>query len=134
MLLISNNNSLSNCDALSICEYLANPSGVVEIHDNASGCNSQEEVEQACAITSIKEKITDNIFSIIPNPSNDKITVSSPSITGNTQLTIFNVSGEKVHGNEANGNRNPNRHQHPDTGSVFCKGAKMKGWWKWGRW
>ncbi len=37
-----------------------------------------------------------NLFSIIPNPSKDKITISSPSITDNTHLSVFNVSGEKV--------------------------------------
>jgi subtilisin family serine protease len=35
-------------------------------------------------------------ISIYPNPSYDKITISSPAITGNTELTIFNVNGEKV--------------------------------------
>jgi len=33
---------------------------------------------------------------IYPNPAKDKITVSSHAITGNTQFSIFNVSGEKV--------------------------------------
>jgi photosystem II stability/assembly factor-like uncharacterized protein len=33
---------------------------------------------------------------IFPNPATDKITISSPAITGNTLLSIFNVSGEKV--------------------------------------
>jgi hypothetical protein len=35
-------------------------------------------------------------LSIIPNPSNDKITISTPAITGNTYLSIFTISGEKV--------------------------------------
>jgi len=34
--------------------------------------------------------------SYYPNPAHDKITISSPAIKGNTQLSIFNVSGEKV--------------------------------------
>ncbi len=33
---------------------------------------------------------------IYPNPANDKIIISSSAITGNTNLSIFNVSGEKV--------------------------------------
>ena len=37
-----------------------------------------------------------NLFRIIPNPSNDKITISSPELNGITQLSIFNISGEKV--------------------------------------
>ena len=35
-------------------------------------------------------------LNIYPNPSNDNITISSPSLTGITQLSIFNVSGKKI--------------------------------------
>ena len=46
---------------------------------------------------SVKENITSiNNVILYPNPSNDKITISLPAITGNSQLSIFNVSGEKV--------------------------------------
>jgi N-acetylneuraminic acid mutarotase len=89
------NSSLSNCDVLSICDYLASPGGIVEIEDNAPGCNSPDEVEEAC-FNSVEEINTRNGISIIPNPSNNKITISSPAITGNTLLSIFNVSGKKV--------------------------------------
>ena len=47
-------------------------------------------------LTQVEEIKTGNGITIIPNPSNDKITISSSAITGNTQLSIFNVSGEKV--------------------------------------
>ncbi len=87
--------TFQTCDVQSICDYLLSPNGTVEIHDNAPGCNSQEEVEAAC-LTTVEEIKTGNELTIIPNPSNDKITISSPAITGNTQLSIFNVSGEKV--------------------------------------
>jgi hypothetical protein len=33
---------------------------------------------------------------VFPNPSKDNITISSPAIERDTQLSIFNVSGEKV--------------------------------------
>jgi hypothetical protein len=33
---------------------------------------------------------------VSPNPAKDNITISSPAITGDTQLSIFNVNGEKV--------------------------------------
>jgi hypothetical protein len=35
-------------------------------------------------------------FALYPNPSKDKIIISSPAITRNTQFSIFNVNGEKV--------------------------------------
>jgi hypothetical protein len=92
---IFGNPSLCDCDVLSICQYLSAPNGAINIHDNASGCNSQEEVESAC-LTEVKEITAHAGLTIIPNPSNDRITISSPLISGNTQLSIFNVSGEKV--------------------------------------
>jgi hypothetical protein len=95
-LLIGNNNSLSTCDVKSVCDYLSSPNGTVEIEYNAPGCDSPEEVEAACAITTVEEIKTENGITIIPNPSNDKITISSSAIIGVTQLSIFNVSGEKV--------------------------------------
>jgi uncharacterized protein (TIGR02145 family) len=48
-LTITHNFMLSACAAKSICDYLANPGGAVEIFDNAVGCNDQQEVEDACA-------------------------------------------------------------------------------------
>jgi hypothetical protein len=94
-LYFQNNFILSNCDVQSICDYLAAPNGTVEIQNNAPGCNSPEEVEEAC-LTTIEEIKNGNGITIIPNPSNDKITISSSAITGDTQLSIFNVNGEKV--------------------------------------
>jgi len=40
--------------------------------------------------------ISSKFLKVFPNPATDKITVSSSAITGNSQLSIFNVSGEKV--------------------------------------
>ena len=89
------NNLLADCDAQNICEYLSSPNAEVDIHDNAPGCNTPEEVEAAC-LTIVEEIKTGNGMTIIPNPSNDVITISSFAITGNTLLSIFNVNGEKV--------------------------------------
>jgi hypothetical protein len=42
------NSSLSTCNIQSICEYIANPNSTVNISDNATGCNSDNEVSIAC--------------------------------------------------------------------------------------
>lgn len=89
------NSTLSDCDVYSICHYLSAPSGTMDIYNNAPGCDNIAEVEEHC-LTDIDEKRIENGITIIPNPSNDKIIISSSAITGNTQLSIFNVSGEKV--------------------------------------
>ena len=44
------NYSLSSCEVESICDYLVIPNGNIYIYNNAPGCNSQQEVEEACGI------------------------------------------------------------------------------------
>ena len=43
-----NNPLLSDCAVHSVCDYLSNPVGTVEIHDNADRCNSRKEVKSWC--------------------------------------------------------------------------------------
>jgi len=43
------NYALQECDIYSICQYLASSTNYIEIHNNAAGCHSQTEVEEACA-------------------------------------------------------------------------------------
>ena len=40
---------LTNCNIQAVCDNLANPDAVVTIDNNATGCNNQEEVEEACS-------------------------------------------------------------------------------------
>jgi hypothetical protein len=94
-LYIHHNDTLAECDVAGICAYLVSPGGTVEIYANEMGCDSPDEVQAAC-LTTVEEIKTGNGITIIPNPSNDKVTISSHAISGNTQLLIFNVGGEKV--------------------------------------
>lgn len=41
---IYHNSILSECEVQSVLNYLALPSGTIEIHDNAPGCNSPDEI------------------------------------------------------------------------------------------
>ncbi|MFA5418936.1 MAG: T9SS type A sorting domain-containing protein, partial [Bacteroidales bacterium] len=50
-LYINNNPSLSTCDIGSICNYLSNPNGSVNIYNNASGCNNPSEIANLCGFT-----------------------------------------------------------------------------------
>jgi hypothetical protein len=45
------------------------------------------------AAAHVKDNLPQNGITIIPNPSNNKITISLPAITGNSNLSIFNVNG-----------------------------------------
>ena len=50
-LTIRDNISLSNCQAQSLCDYLASPNGVVNIYHNSEGCNNPPEIASDCGVT-----------------------------------------------------------------------------------
>ncbi len=87
--------SLYICEVQSIFNYLTNPSGTIEIHDNASGCNTQPEIETACASTVDEIHVQDNI-SIYPNPANNILTISCKDGVTIEDVIIYNQTGQKV--------------------------------------
>jgi hypothetical protein len=90
------NNSLSQCEVKSICEYLVNPNGYILIGFNAPGCNSQAEVEDACGIIGVEEISHNNGFSIYPNPSTSQITIETSTEHIPGRLSILNLSGQQL--------------------------------------
>ena len=92
---IHNNSSLSQCAIQSICNFLADTNSVAGIHDNAPGCNSEEEVEQACLVF-IDETDKEYRLLIYPNPTQNKLYFSGSENKAITQLTIYNQMGQKV--------------------------------------
>lgn len=49
-LMITGNSILTSCGQPALCTYLSNPAGVVSIYNNASGCDSPEEISTACGV------------------------------------------------------------------------------------
>ncbi len=94
---ISSNSLLSTCEVQSICDYLAAPNGTVTIENNAPGCNSPEEVEEACLTIGVEEPDEMNLITISPNPFGQyaAIRIDLPA-TANVSLQIFNTMGVKV--------------------------------------
>ncbi|MCD4695406.1 MAG: T9SS type A sorting domain-containing protein [Bacteroidales bacterium] len=95
---ITYNNLLSTCEVQSVCDYLASPGGTIEIHDNATGCNSPEEVEEACdSIISINEIKLKDTFIISPNPLESSAIIEY-TLHHNSHVTlkILNFSGRVV--------------------------------------
>jgi hypothetical protein len=90
---IYDNHSLSTCEVQSICEYLSNPTGNIDIHDNDSGCMSQSEIEDACTV-GISNTIINNDFFIYPNPAKTEISLDNNGSI--TKCEIFNQLGIKV--------------------------------------
>lgn len=74
-LVIENNTNLSVCAVEGICNHLKFPSATSTIYNNAPGCNSPDEVKEACLLLSTNG-IDDTAFQITPNPTNGSISIS----------------------------------------------------------
>ncbi|MCD4731507.1 MAG: hypothetical protein K8R74_12960, partial [Bacteroidales bacterium] len=91
------NTILSKCEVQSICEYLVSPNGKIVIYDNAPGCNSVEEIKEACESSCLPEGITfstqaqiDNFKYNYPDCTNIEGDVKIGSSNGNS---ISDLSG-----------------------------------------
>jgi len=95
---IKYNFSLSDCDAQSICEYLASPNGAITIAANDTGCDNQQEVQDDCdSITSVSEIIAEETFTISPNPL-ESTSVIKYTIPYKSPVTIkiFDLTGVEI--------------------------------------
>lgn len=99
---ISNNPLLSYCEVQSICNYLVLENTTVDINNNASGCDSESEVNTACSALSVSELELE--FSIYPNPAEDVVFISSSSEKEINEVFIYNQAGKKVINEKYNGN------------------------------
>ena len=94
-LTIRQNPLLSNCAIESICDYLADPNGEIEILSNAQNCNSQAEVEYACLVGTFPISEKDSQFSIYPNPTISELNYTLPDFLI-LKLNIYNQFGQVV--------------------------------------
>jgi len=92
---IRNNSSLSTCEVQSICDYLISLGGWSDIHDNAPGCNSQEEVEEACESVSVNEETFNTYLSIYPNPAQLELNISTEGYIIE-EVSIYTLTGQQV--------------------------------------
>ncbi len=91
------NTSLSSCEVISVCTYLADPNGGITILNNATGCKNKAEVEAACELVSVYEQKQRNSLSIYPNPAYSIITIDLANTPSqNAFLTISNTSGQQL--------------------------------------
>lgn len=68
------NSSLSECDVACICEYLSDTTNNSYIGLNSEGCNSNQEVLNACSV-SVENKILEKV-NIFPNPADRSINIT----------------------------------------------------------
>ncbi|NOX47666.1 MAG: T9SS type A sorting domain-containing protein, partial [Chlorobi bacterium] len=95
-LTITNNFSLTECDIQNICDYLIDPNGTIEIHDNAPGCNSETEIYNACWVKVDETSAIENSIRIFPNPAKNTITILNSSNTKIEEINIFSPSGKTI--------------------------------------
>lgn len=98
-LTIDNNPHLTSCEIKSICDYLAAPGGTIEIHDNASGCNSFDEVVTACMVGFENPSVQSSMFNVqsYPNPLSNFTTIEFELRQSTyVNLSIYNPLGQKV--------------------------------------
>lgn len=93
-LTIEDNPLLSECDVNSVCTMLQMQGVYSLIENNAPGCATDEEVEDACGV-GIKD-IYGNELKIYPNPAGNYIIISQQKNYVNSYLTIYNLSGSPV--------------------------------------
>ncbi|MDY0104592.1 MAG: T9SS type A sorting domain-containing protein [Lentimicrobium sp.] len=85
---------LSTCQVKSVCDYLAGPTGDITISDNATGCNSRQEVEDACAALSVDDIISGNEITFAPNPLTDQTVLRLNQVVHESiDICIFNTLG-----------------------------------------
>lgn len=94
-LTIRRNKSLSTCNIESICNYLISPGGEITIEENSVGCNSELQILQACTI-GVSESISSSPFTIYPNPTKSRITISAENEITINEVIIYNQLGQKV--------------------------------------
>ena len=90
------NDSLSTCEVLSVCNYLASPNGIIEIHNNAPGCNSQQEVEDACEFITVEEMFPEDYLSLYPNPAKQELKIFTDDGRDIEEVSIYTLTGQRL--------------------------------------
>jgi len=97
---IINNDSLSFCEAQSVCQYLADSNSNVTIYNNYLGCNSPEEVTEACLVGYSTISDIEKDIVIYPNPTQNKLSFISISNSNNLVVKIYNINGKMIMSDE----------------------------------
>ncbi len=95
-LTISDNPNLSTCDVRSVCDFIESHPDVANILNNAPGCNSPEEVEEACNEVSVESIGFEDNFLLFPNPADKTVAISVKNGTNIQEVLICNQTGQKV--------------------------------------
>jgi hypothetical protein len=90
-LVIVFNPQLSECDVLSVCQFIAGQGGIIQVQDNGVGCDTQQEILDECAVGVEDADVPKGIVTIYPNPARDVINIESSEKI--QSVTIFDSRG-----------------------------------------
>jgi len=93
---ITHNGHLSVCDVKSVCDYLANHTGIFEIGFNATGCANAQQISIACDTMELPEQMIDPGFSILYNARERQIVIRKNNESLNFEVNIYNQIGQRV--------------------------------------
>ncbi|MDX9905287.1 MAG: T9SS type A sorting domain-containing protein [Bacteroidales bacterium] len=119
-LTIAGNPSLNACDIESLCSYLDDPSGEINIYDNGTGCDSPAEIADACGVTLdclpygnywlLTQEDVNSFPQDFPdcNDIEGYIYIIGPDITSLEPLSqVYSINGSLILGHEWLGGGNP---------------------------
>ena len=96
-LAVIDNELLSECHVFSICQFMDIHPDYAFFNENATGCNSPEEVQAACDTVSVEEIYLANDFTISPNPCSGYVNLQyAISDQGFVICDIYEISGVRV--------------------------------------
>ncbi len=101
-LIMINNDSLEVCNYPLICAIINEPTVYKVIHNNAPGCNSEEEVELSCQEGFNDPKLDTNETSLAsqllyyPNPVSEILTINVSEYFTYNKAIVFSLIGKKL--------------------------------------
>ncbi|SMC35747.1 T9SS type A sorting domain-containing protein [Moheibacter sediminis] len=100
-LTLNHNLNLSDCSKPNICQYLIN-GGEYLIENNASGCNSAEEILMNCNMSVADEDLSEKL-TVYPNPAKDKLFINSKDLIIQ-ELGLYSTEGKLIQAFKSNNN------------------------------
>ncbi|NNM23073.1 MAG: T9SS type A sorting domain-containing protein [Flavobacteriaceae bacterium] len=93
-IIIRDNLSLTECAIQMVCENFDNPAPLVDviIDNNAPGCFDNQEVMDACLLSTGDENI-ELLFNVFPNPTTDELHIATMNGTGFQKVIVHTISG-----------------------------------------
>jgi len=95
-LVLTNCTLLKDCNVTSICNYLKLPNSKADINNNATGCATRIEVEEACANSTSTDEQNNIYANFIYNPTYKQFHFYMDEKLTGGNLSIFYSSGQLV--------------------------------------